>query len=579
MATEKVSILKAFKTIIWPRRKLVFLGLLLIVINKGASFVAPVSLRYFLDDIVPNKDYDFLKIVVVIVVLSFLVQGIMSFLLTKVLSIQAQYMISELRAQVQKQVLSLPIRFFDNTKSGALVSRIMSDVEGVRNLIGTGLVQLVGGTITAIVSLILLLRISPTMTLLTFAPLILFAIIALKAFKIIRPVFRERGKINAEVKGRLTETLAGIRVIKGFNAEVQEAKVFERGVERLYKNVKKSLTATAVMTSSSTFLLGLATTGIMMGYGGYEMIQGNLSTGQYFEFTFLLALMVAPIVQMSNIGSQLTEALAGLDRTEELMNKTAEAQEKDRTIRLDALRGDVVFSDVSFAYEEDKEVLHNVSFRAKAGEVIALVGSSGSGKSTIAGLAASFLNPDSGTITVDGKDLAQIHLSSFRQFLGVVLQDDFLFEGTIRENILFPRPNATEKELTAAVEAAYVNEFTDRFDDGLDTLIGERGVKLSGGQRQRIAIARAILANPKILILDEATSNLDTESEALIQKSLAELTKGRTTFVIAHRLSTIRKANQILVIEKGRIAEQGTHDELIAQEGRYYNLFTYQARI
>ena len=579
MAAQKVSILKAFKTIIWPRRKLVFLGLLLIVINKAASFVAPVSLRYFLDDIVPNKDYDFLKIVVVIVILSFLVQGIMSFLLTKVLSIQAQYMISELRAQVQKQVLSLPIHFFDNTKSGALVSRIMSDVEGVRNLIGTGLVQLVGGTITAIVSLVLLLRISPTMTLLTFAPLILFAIIALKAFKIIRPVFRERGKINAEVKGRLTETLAGIRVIKGFNAEVQEAKVFEGGVERLYKNVKKSLTATAVMTSSSTFLLGLATTGIMMGYGGYEMMQGNLSTGQYFEFTFLLALMVAPIVQMSNIGSQLTEALAGLDRTEELMNKTAEAHEKNRTIHLDALKGDVVFTDVSFAYEEDKEVLHNVSFKAKAGEVIALVGSSGSGKSTIAGLAASFLNPDSGTITVDGQDLAQVHLSSFRQFLGVVLQDDFLFEGTIRENILFPRPNASEKELLKAVEAAYVNEFTDRFDDGLDTLIGERGVKLSGGQRQRIAIARAILANPKILILDEATSNLDTESEALIQKSLAELTKGRTTFVIAHRLSTIRKANQILVIEKGRIAEQGTHDELIAQEGRYYNLFTYQARI
>lgn len=579
MADKKVSILKAFKTIIWPRRNLVFLGLLLIIINKAASFVAPVSLRYFLDDIVPNKNYDFLKILVVVVILSFLVQAIMSFLLTKVLSIQAQYMISELRAQVQKQVLSLPIRFFDNTKSGSLVSRIMSDVEGVRNLIGTGLVQLVGGTITAVVSLILLLRISPEMTLLTFIPLIVFAFIALKAFKIIRPVFRDRGKINAEVKGRLTETLGGIRVIKGFNAEEQEAKVFESGVERLYQNVKKSLTATAFMTSSSTFLLGLATTGIMMGYGGYLMIQGELTTGQYFEFTFLLALMVAPIVQMSNIGSQLTEALAGLDRTEELMNKTAEAQEKDRTIQLESVKGDMVFEEVSFAYEENKEVLHNINFEAKAGEVIALVGSSGSGKSTIAGLAASFLNPDAGKITIDGNDLSKVDLTSFRQFLGVVLQDDFLFEGTIRENILFPRPNASKEELEAAVVAAYVNEFTDRFDDGLDTLIGERGVKLSGGQRQRIAIARAVLANPKILILDEATSNLDTESEALIQKSLAELTKGRTTFVIAHRLSTIRKANQILVIEKGRIAEQGTHEELIAAKGRYYNLFTYQARI
>jgi subfamily B ATP-binding cassette protein MsbA len=579
MAEKKVSILKAFKTIIWPRRKLVLLGLLLIVISKAASFVAPVSLRYFLDDIVPNKNYELLKTLVVVVVVAFLVQAVMSYLLTKVLSIQAQYMISQLRAQVQKQVLSLPIRFFDNTKSGALVSRIMSDVEGIRNLIGTGLVQLVGGTITAVVSIILLIRINPTMTLLTFLPLVLFAFIALKAFKIIRPVFRERGKINAEVKGRLTETLGGIRVIKGFNAETQEGKVFESGVERLYKNVKKSLTATAVMTSSSTFLLGLATTGIMMGYGGHLLITDQITEGQYFEFTFLLALMVAPIVQMSNIGSQLTEALAGLDRTEELMNQVSESDEKDRTIVLSDIHGNVNFKDVSFAYEEDKEVLHHINFEAKSGDVIALVGSSGSGKSTIAGLAASFLNPDAGQITVDGQDMARVDLTSFRQFLGVVLQDDFLFEGTIRENILFPRPNASEAELTEAVKAAYVDEFTDRFDDGLDTLIGERGVKLSGGQRQRIAIARAVLANPKILILDEATSNLDTESEALIQKSLAELTKGRTTFVIAHRLSTIRKANQILVIENGRIAEQGTHDELIAKEGRYYNLFTYQARI
>lgn len=579
MADKKVSILKAFKTIIWPRRKLVFIGLLFIVISKASSFVAPVSLRYFLDDIVPNKNYELLKILVIVVILSFLVQAVMSFLLTRVLSIQAQFMISQLRAQVQKQVLSLPIRFFDNTKSGALVSRIMSDVEGVRNLIGTGLVQLVGGTITAVVSIVLLVRISPTMTLLTFLPLLLFAFIALKAFKIIRPVFRERGKINAEVKGRLTETLGGIRVIKGFNAEAQEGKVFEKGVERLYQNVKKSLTATAVMTSSSTFLLGLATTGIMMGYGGHLLMEGQITEGQYFEFTFLLALMVAPIVQMSNIGSQLTEALAGLDRTEELMNQMTEGDEKERVIQLSNIEGNVKFENVSFAYEEDKDVLHDISFDANSGDVIALVGSSGSGKSTIAGLAASFLNPDSGRITIDGQDMAQVNLISFRQFLGVVLQDDFLFEGTIRDNILFPRPAATEAELNAAVKAAYVDEFTNRFDDGLDTLIGERGVKLSGGQRQRIAIARAVLANPKILILDEATSNLDTESEALIQKSLAELTKGRTTFVIAHRLSTIRKANQILVIENGRIAERGTHDELIAKEGRYYNLFTYQARI
>lgn len=578
MADKKVSILKAFKTIIWPRRNLVFIGLLLIVISKAASFVTPIATKYVIDDAFANKDVDLLKYLVGAIMIAITIQAATSFLLTYILSVQAQFLISELRAQVQKQVLSLPIRFFDNTKSGALVSRIMSDVEGVRNLIGTGLVQLVGGTVTAIVALILLLRISVTMTLFTLLPLAIFGFIALRAFKIIRPIFRNRGKINAEVTGRLTETLGGVRVIKGFNAEAQENKIFEVGVGKLFENVKKSLIATAAMTSSATFLIGIATTGVM-GLGGYKIIQDELTIGQFIEFTVILGLMIAPIVQMSNIGSQLTEALAGLDRTEELMNQVTEADEKNRTIKLANIKGDMVFKDVSFAYEEDKEVLHDISFEAKSGDVIALVGSSGSGKSTIAGLAATFLNPDAGKITIDGNDLAKVDLTSFRQYLGVVLQDDFLFEGTIKENILFPRPNATELELKAAVKAAYVDEFTDRFDDGLDTLIGERGVKLSGGQRQRIAIARAVLANPKILILDEATSNLDTESEALIQKSLAELTKGRTTFVIAHRLSTIRKANQILVIENGRIAEQGTHDELIASEGRYYNLFTYQARI
>ncbi|AIY12247.1 ABC transporter ATP-binding protein [Cellulophaga baltica] len=578
MAEKKVSILTAFKTIIWPRRNLVFIGLLLIVISKAASFVAPMSLKYLMDDIIPNKDIHLLKILVGVVALAILVQAITSFLLTKILSVQAQYLISELRAQVQKKVLSLPIRFFDNAKSGSLVSRIMSDVEGVRNLIGTGLVQLVGGSITAIVALILLLKTSVSMTLFTLVPLAIFAIIALKAFKVIRPIFRNRGKINAEVKGRLTETLGGVRVIKGFNAEEQESKVFEEGVDKLFQNVKKSLTATAFMTSSSTFLLGIATTGIM-GIGGYKIMMDQLTIGEFLTFTFLLGLMVAPIVQMSNVGSQLTEALAGLDRTEELMNMTPESDEEHRTIVLENIDGDIIFDDVSFAYEEDKDVLHNINFEVKSGNVVALVGSSGSGKSTIAGLAATFLNPASGKITIDGHDVSKVNLNSYRQNLGVVLQDEFLFEGTIRENILFPRPNASEEELQAAVEAAYVNEFTERFEKGLDTLIGERGVKLSGGQRQRIAIARAVLANPKILILDEATSNLDTESEALIQKSLASLTEGRTTFVIAHRLSTIRKANQILVIENGRIAEQGTHDDLIAKEGRYYNLFTYQARI
>ena len=570
--------LQAFKTIIWPRRNLVFIGLVLIVLSRLAGLVLPLQSKVLLDEVVPSKDYGDLWNLLFIVIGAIIVQAVTSFLLTRILSVQAQYLISELRAQVQKKVLSLPIRFFDNTKSGALVSRIMTDVEGVRNLIGTGLVQLVGGTFTAIISLIILIDMNPLMTAFVFVPVSIFGFVALKAFKYIRPIFRKRRVINAEVTGRLTETLAGIRVIKGFGAEQQENANFEDGVERLFQNVKKSLTATALMTSSSTFLLGLASTGIM-GIGGYFMMGGSMTTGEFLSFTLLLGFMIAPIVQMSNIGSQLTEALAGLDRTQELMNMEPEQDDELRSERLDALQGEVKFDDVSFSYDEGKQVLHNIDFKAHQGSVTALVGSSGSGKSTIAGLAASFLTPESGTVWVDGKDLSKVNLQSYRQHLGVVLQDEFLFEGTIRENILFPRPDASEEQLQAAVKAAYVNEFTDRFDEGLDTLIGERGVKLSGGQRQRIAIARAILADPKVIILDEATSNLDTESEALIQKSLAELVKNRTTFVIAHRLSTIRKADQILVIEDGRIAEQGTHDDLLAKEGRYFDLYTYQARI
>ena len=576
--TSKVTMAKAFTTIIWPRRNLVFIGLVLIVIKSLSGLILPWQSKVLLDEVIPNKNTAQLYQLIGIVLIAILAQAVSSFLLTRILSVQAQYLISGLRAQVQKKVLSLPIRFFDNTKSGALVSRIMTDVEGVRNLIGTGLVQLVGGSFTAIVSLFILIKINPWMTLFVFIPLSVFAVVALKAFKYIRPIFRTRGKINAEVTGRLTETLAGVRVIKAFNAEAQEQVVFEKGVDKLYQNIKKSLTATAFMTSASAFLIGVATTGIM-GIGGYYMIQGTMSTGDFLFFTLILGFMIAPIVQMSNIGSQLTEALAGLDRTEELMNIASEDDNHERTMQLTDLKGDLTFDNVSFSYEAGKEVLHNISFTATAGSVVALVGSSGSGKSTIAGLSATFLSPSSGTVFIDDQDLSKVVLPSYRQYLGVVLQDEFLFEGTIRENILFPKPNASETELQNAVTAAYVNEFTDRFEDGLDTLIGERGVKLSGGQRQRLAIARAILANPKIIILDEATSSLDTESEALIQKSLGELIKNRTTIVIAHRLSTIKKADQILVIEAGNIVERGTHDELIASQGRYYDLYTYQAKI
>ena len=578
MKKQKVTVIQAFKEFIWPRKGIVLVGLILIVISRLASLVLPLQSKELLDEIIPNKDMDSLMNMVLLVAGAIFIQAITSFALTRLLSVEAQLLISKLRAKVQKKVLSLPISYFDNNKSGALVSRIMSDVEGVRNLVGTGLVQLFGGTITAIISLVLLIDISGKMTLFVLAPVFLFAIIALKAFGYIRPIFRKRGVINAEVKGRLTETLNGVRVIKGFNAEEQENISFEKGVDRLFQNVKKSLTATAIMTSSSALLLGLASVGIM-GMGGAMIIEGTLTIGDFLAFTLLLGFMVAPIVQMSNIGSQLTEAFAGLDRTEEIMNMQSEADDELRTIELKKIVGDVEFKDVSFSYEQGKEVVHNISFKADKGSVTALVGSSGSGKSTLASLVASFVNPDSGIITVDGNDISKVSLNSFRSQLGVVLQDDFLFEGTIRDNILFPRPNASEQQLLEAVNTAYVNEFTDRFDDGLDTLIGERGVKLSGGQRQRIAIARAVLADPRILILDEATSNLDTESEALIQKSLAELMQGRTTFVIAHRLSTIRQANQILVIEQGKIAEQGTHTELIENKGRYFDLFTYQSRI
>ena len=543
-----------------------------------SGLVLPGASKYLMDDVIANKDMEMLKYLLLAVVAALTIQSVTSFLLTRILSVEAQRLISILRAQVQKKILQLPLRFFDNHKSGELVSRIMTDVEGVRNIVGTGLVQMIGGILTSMVSLVLLIRISPVMTLYVLVPVLVFGLISLKAFGYIRPIFRERGKINAEVTGRLVETLNGVRVIKGFNAEPQEIKTFESGVERLFLNVKKTLTTTSLITSSATFLLGLASVGIM-GIGGYLMIDNDLTVGDFLSFTLYLGFMIAPIVQMSNIGSQLTEAFAGLDRTEEIMNMDVEDDGSTRDIQIPSVQGNLKFEDVSFSYEENTPVLENINFEARPNSVTALVGTSGSGKTTIAGLAASFLNPVSGTVSIDGIDLSKVSLNSYRSHLGVVLQDDFLFEGTIRENILFPRPDATEDQLKEAVKTAHVNEFTDRFDNGLDTVIGERGVKLSGGQRQRIAIARAVLADPKILILDEATSNLDTESEAFIQESLSQLMKDRTTIVIAHRLSTIRRADQILVIEEGKIKEQGTHDALIASQGRYYDLYTYQARI
>jgi subfamily B ATP-binding cassette protein MsbA len=580
MAKNKsnVSLNSVFKTIIWPRRKYIFLGLILIIISRLSGLVLPWASKYLVDEVIPSSNFELLKWLIVAVVIAVTVQAVTSFGLTQILSVEAQNLIAKLRVEVQAHIIRLPIRFFDNAKTGELVSRVMTDVEGVRNLVGTGLAQMVGGLLTSIISLVLLIYISPKMTLYVLVPVIIFGVISLKAFGKIRPIFRERGKINADVTGRLTETLGGIRVIKGFNAEDQETKIFESGVKKLFLNVKSSLTATSVVTSAATFLLGLASAGIM-GIGGYMIMEDQLTFGDFLAFTLLLGFMIAPILQMSNIGSQLTEAFAGLDRTQELMNIPLEADPANRNIMLPEIKGRVSFDNVHFEYEPGSEIIKGVNFIAEPGSVTALVGSSGSGKTTISGLVASFLVPSKGTVSIDGQDLSKVDLNSFRKQLGVVLQDDFLFEGTIRENIMFPRPNASEELLQEAVKSAYVNQFTDQFENGLETVIGERGVKLSGGQRQRLAIARAILANPRILILDEATSNLDAESENYIQSSLKSLMAGRTTFVIAHRLSTIRQADQILVIEKGQIVERGKHDELIQSKGRYHDLYTFQARI
>ena len=572
------SLKNAFREIIWPRRRLVLLGLGLILFNRLAGLVLPASSRYLIDNVIAEANVELLYWLVGAVAGAVVVQSATSYALTLLLSVEAQHLIANLRSQVQKHVLELPVRVFDNTKSGELVSRIMNDVEGVRNLVGTGLVQLVGGTITAVVALGFLMGISPVMTLLALGPLAGFALVSTKAFKRLRPAFRKRGEIAAEVTGRLTEALGGIRIIKGFNAVRKEEDVFRAGVMRIFDNVKTTLTMSSMVTSLGAFFMGLAGV-LIMAYGGRLVIGGELSVGELFSFTIFLGFLVAPVVQMANIGTQMTEAFAGLDRTADLLSWPREDDDPRRDISMPPVGGHVVFEDVRFRYEDDKPVLRGIDFEAQPGMVVALVGSSGSGKSTIAGLAASFLEPEQGRVVVDGVDLRNVKLASYRAQLGLVLQDDFLFDGTIRENMRFARPDAPDADLERAADQAYVTEFTARFPDGLDTVIGERGVKLSGGQRQRVTIARAALADPRILILDEATSSLDTESEALIQKSLAELMRERTTLVIAHRLSTIQRADLILVIEDGRIVERGKHDQLIEQRGRYHQLYTVQARI
>jgi len=572
------SLKHAFHEIIWPRRKLVAIGLILILINRLAGLVLPASTQYLIDDVIGQANLRLLYTLLGLVGAAVAVQAVTSYSLVMLLSVEAQNLIAELRAQVQRHVLQLPVRVFDNTKSGELVSRIMDDVEGVRNLVGTGLVQLVGGIITAVVAFGFLLNYNAVLTGLALIPLAGFGFVSTFAFKRLRPAFRERGRIRAEVTGRLTEALGGIRVIKGFHALDKESEIFYEGVMRIFDNVKTTLTTSSLVTSLGGFFMGTATI-LIMGYGGWLIIQGNLTLGELFSFIAFLAFLIAPVFQLANIGTQMTEAFAGLDRTAELLSWPQEDADPLRTETMPAIEGHVRFEDVHFAYEENKPVLKGITFEAAPGTSIALVGSSGSGKSTIAGLAATFLEPKQGRVLVDGVDLRKIKLASYREQLGLVLQNDFLFDGTIRENIRFARPPATDAEIEEAATAAFVTQFTDNFPDGLDTIIGERGVKLSGGQRQRVTIARAILADPRILLLDEATSSLDTESEALIQKSLAELMRGRTAVVIAHRLTTIQRADLILVIEDGRIVERGRHEELMAKQGRYHQLYTVQARI
>jgi len=571
--------LKAVLPEVWklmrPRRWLLALGFVLMVINRVAALVLPYSTKFLIDTVINKHHIEQLRPLVLLVLAATLIQGITSFSLTQLLSKAAQRLIADLRQQVQVHISRLPVAFYDSNKTGNLVSRIMSDVEGVRNLLGTGLVDFAGGVLTSAIALVLLFRTSSQMTVIAVGSLFCFAIALNKAFATIRPIFRERSKINAEVTGRLTESLGGVRVIKGYHAEEREESIFAKGVHRLLDNVMRTLTATSVMSLSASVLLGCVGA-VTMYVGAHQIAAGTLTVGGFFSYTLLLGFLVAPIMQIVSIGTQLTEALAGLERTQEIMRERPEDQDPKRSTALRDIVGTVEFDNVSFSYDGKHEVLRNISFRAEPGTVTALVGSSGSGKSTTIGLISAFYVPTKGRILVDGVDLSTVRLDSYRTRLGVVLQESFLFDGTIRENVVFSRPEASEEDFLHACRVARVDEFAESFADKYETVVGERGVKLSGGQRQRISIARAILAEPRILILDEATSSLDSESEQTIQQGLSYLMQGRTTFAIAHRLSTIRRADQILVMEQGQIVERGTHEQLYAAHGRYYDLYTRQ---
>ena len=566
------------RAIIWQYRRRIALGLAVMVVGRLAAMVAPASSKILIDEIVGNGRAELLTPLALAVGLAAVIGGCCSFALSQILGVTAQRAITEMRKTVQAHVTRLPVNYFDSTKSGVLISRVMTDAEGIRNLVGTGLVQLTGGLLTAVVSLGVLLWLNWALTLFTVAVLLTFGGAMTFAFKRLRPLFRERGKINAEVTGRLGESLSGVRIVKAYTSERRENRVFAKGAHKLLRNVAKAVTGVSAVTSFSSVITG-AIGVVMVLVGGRAILAGTMTLGDFVMYLFFTGLMINPLVQMANIGTQITEAFAGLDRIREIRSMVTEADMDVGRERLRSVEGRITFEDVWFEYDEGVPVLRGVSLDAAPGSTTALVGSSGSGKSTLVSLVLSFNAPQKGRILVDGRDLLGLRLSDYRRHVGVVLQDNFLFDDTIAENIRYGRTDATAADIEHAARLANCHEFVEGFPDGYDTVIGERGVKLSGGQRQRIAIARAILADPEILVLDEATSSLDSESEALIQEGLRTLREGRTTFVIAHRLSTIRSADQILVIEDGQVVERGTHADLMGLGGRYKELHDRQYRI
>jgi ABC-type multidrug transport system fused ATPase/permease subunit len=565
------------RKIIWNARWRLLLGSILMLVSRLAGMVLPASTKFIGDEVFVNQRYDLIQWIALAIGVSTLVQGTTSFALSQILGVAAQRAITDMRKRVQAHIERLPISYFDSTQSGQLISRIMNDAEGIRNLVGTGLGQILGSIVTATIAIGVLFYLNWQLTLATIVVLLIFGGALFYAFKILRPVFRERGQITAEVTGRLGESLGGIRVVKAYSAERREDLSFARGAHRLFRNVAKTVTGVSAVSSFSSIVIG-AIAVVMIVIGGNAVQAGTMTLGEflmYISFTFLLAM---PIIELTSIGTQITEALAGLDRIREVMAMPTEVEHDKELSPLASISGRIEFENVEFEYDEAVPVLKRVSFVAEAGTTTALVGSSGSGKSTILSLVLNFIRPAKGTVRIDGKDLQSVRLNDYRRHLGVVLQDNFLFDGTILDNIRFSKPQANLERIREVCRIANADEFIEKFPDSYETVVGERGVKLSGGQRQRIAIARALLADPRILILDEATSSLDSESEALIQEGLKRLRQGRTTFVIAHRLSTIRSADQILVVEGGEIVERGTHETLIALDGRYKQLYDKQYR-